>query len=57
MSLNVPVVSDFLQRFEAIAEVGDLQDADVLQSMVHHEASILRWAQMESRGETERLAR
>ncbi len=52
MSLNVPVVSDFLQRFEAIAEVGDLQDADVLQSMVHHEASILRWAQMESRGET-----
>lgn len=52
MSLNVPVVTDFLRRFEAIAEMGDPEDADVLQSMVHHEASILRWAEMESRGET-----
>jgi len=41
--LNVPVVEDFLARFEAIVEVGDEADRGILESMVRHEAAILRW--------------
>jgi hypothetical protein len=45
--LNVPVVEGFLARFEAIAKIGDEADHEILESMVRHEASILRWATME----------
>ena len=48
--LNVPVVEDFLTRFEAIVKVGDEADYEILESMVRHEASILRWATMERDG-------
>jgi hypothetical protein len=48
--LNVPVVEDFLARFKAIAELGDEVDREILESMVRHEASILRWATMERDG-------
>jgi hypothetical protein len=48
--LNVPVVEDFLARFEAIVEVGDEADREILESMVRHEAAILRWATMERDG-------
>jgi hypothetical protein len=48
--LNVPVVEDFLARFEAIVEVGDEADRGILESMVRHEAAILRWATMERDG-------
>ena len=48
--LNVPVVEDFLARFEAIAKVGDEADHEILESMVRHEAAILRWATMERDG-------
>src|SRR5580700_9103473 len=46
-ALNVPVVEDFLARFETIAKMGDKADGQILESMVRHEASILRWATME----------
>jgi hypothetical protein len=49
-ALNVPVVEDFLARFKAIAELGDEVDREILESMVRHEASILRWATMERDG-------
>jgi hypothetical protein len=48
--LNVPVVEDFLARFEAIVKVGDAADREILESMVRHEAAILRWATMERDG-------
>jgi len=48
--LNVPVVEDFLARFEAIAAIGDEADRGTLESMVRHEASILRWATLERDG-------
>ncbi len=50
MAVNVPVVAQFLDRFRAIAAAGDPGDRDVLESMVVHEASILRWATLESEG-------
>jgi hypothetical protein len=43
----------FVARFEAIAKVGDEADRDVLNSMVRHETSILRWAAMESEGDAD----
>jgi hypothetical protein len=49
-ALNVPVVEDFLARFETIAQIGDEADHEILESMVRHEASILRWATMERDG-------
>jgi hypothetical protein len=49
-AVNVPVVEDFLARFEAIAELGDQADREILESMVRHEAAILRWATMERDG-------
>lgn len=47
---NIPIVEDFISRFEAIVKVGDDADRDILDSMVRHETSILRWATMESEG-------
>jgi len=52
-TLNVPVVEGFLARFEAIAKAGDEADHEILESMVRHEASILRWAMMERDGNTD----
>lgn len=49
-ALNVPVVEDFLARFETIAKMGGQADHEILESMVRHEASILRWATMERDG-------
>lgn len=49
---NIPVVQGFLSRFEAILELGPAEDQRTLQSMVDHEASILRWVTMESDGIT-----
>ena len=48
--LNVPVVEEFLARFEAIVKVGDEVDREILESMVRHEAATLRWATMERDG-------
>lgn len=53
MGLTVPLVRQFLARFEQIAEAGPEEDRDYLQSMVRHEAAILRWLEMEAEGETE----
>lgn len=50
---NIPVLEDFISRFEAIAKIGDDEDRDILDSMVRHESSILRWATMESEGRTD----
>ena len=47
---NIPIVQGFLSRFEAILDVGPAKDRDILQSMVHHEASILKWVTKESEG-------
>src|SRR4051812_35735781 len=49
---NIPVVEGFLAQFEAIRDAGSDEDRDVLQSMIHHEAAILRWVTMESKGDT-----
>jgi hypothetical protein len=49
-ALNVPVVEDFLARFETIAKIGDEVDREILEFMVRHETSILRWATMERDG-------
>jgi hypothetical protein len=48
--LNVPVVEGFLAQFEAIVKVGDDADREILESMVRHEAAILKWATMERDG-------
>src|SRR5580700_3465846 len=48
--LNVPVIEEFLARFQAIVKVGDEVDHEILESMVRHEAAILRWATMERDG-------
>ncbi|MHC5211788.1 MAG: hypothetical protein ACYTG2_13800 [Planctomycetota bacterium] len=47
------VAETYLARFEEIARQGPAEDREILESMVRHEASILRWLDMESRGETE----
>jgi hypothetical protein len=49
---NIPIVQGFLSRFEAILELGPAADKNILQSMVDHEASILKWVTMESDGIT-----
>jgi hypothetical protein len=53
MTGAIPVVKQFLGRFEQIAEAGPKEDQDYLQSMIRHEASILRWMEMEAAGETQ----
>ena len=53
MTANIPVVQGYLSRFEAIAGVGPAEDQPVLQSMIRHEAAILKWVTMESAGNTQ----
>lgn len=48
---NRAVVENFLKRFKEIAKAGPEEDRDILESMIRHEAAILRWFDMESRGE------
>ena len=50
---NIPMLADFINRFEAIVKIGADADRDILNSMVRHEMSILRWATMESEGRTD----
>lgn len=50
---NKAVVETFLQRFQDIAAAGPEEDREILESMIRHESAILRWFDMESRGETE----
>lgn len=50
---NVAVVQNFLARFQEIAEAGPLEDREILLSMIRHENAILKWFDMESRGERE----
>jgi hypothetical protein len=52
-AMNIPILEEFLARFRAIVEVGDDADREVLESMVRHEAAIVRWATMESDGEAD----
>jgi hypothetical protein len=47
--LKEPVQS-FLERFEEIAAATPPEDRPIVQSMVDHEAAILRWATLESAG-------
>jgi hypothetical protein len=53
MGITIPVVQQYLARFKQIAEAGPDEDQNYLQSMIRHEASILRWMEMEAKGETE----
>ena len=48
---NKAVVESFLGRFREIAAVGPDEDKEILNSMIRHESAILRWFDMESRGE------
>ena len=50
---NVELVQNFLARFEQIVEMGPAEDREILESMVRHEKAILRWFDMESRGQTD----
>lgn len=50
---NTEGVQNFLARFQQIAECGPEEDKEVLESMVRHEKAILRWFEMESRGQKE----
>lgn len=50
---NQAVVENFLERFREIATAGPEEDREILESMIRHESAILRWFDMESRGETE----
>jgi hypothetical protein len=50
MAANLPVVQDFLARFEQIVALGPDDDRAVLESMVRHERAILRWATAEADG-------
>jgi len=49
----VATVKPFLARFEEIASVGPTEDKDVLESMVRHEAAILKWLEIERSGGAE----
>jgi hypothetical protein len=49
---NIPIVGQYISRFEAIRDAGPTEDRDVLESMVRHESSILTWATLESQGVT-----
>ena len=53
MAGNIPVVQTFVSRFIEIAEAGPGEDQDILDSMVRHESSILKWLKIESGGGTE----
>ena len=49
---NREVVLGFLARFREIADAGPEEDREILHSMVRHEKAILKWFDMESRGES-----
>jgi hypothetical protein len=46
----IPVVETFLDRFREIMELGREEDQEMLDSMVQHEAAILKWLQDEQAG-------
>ena len=48
---NKTIVQGFLDRFQEIACIGAEEDREILESMIQHEQAILRWFDMESRGE------
>lgn len=48
---NKTGVEEFLGRFREIAAIGPAEDREMLESMIRHELAILRWFDMESRGE------
>jgi len=50
---NKAVVEVFLSRFYEIAAAGPEEDRDMLESMIRHETAILRWFDMEARGDPE----
>ena len=50
---NIGIVEGFLSRFKEIAAAGPSEDREILESMIRHESAILRWFEMESRGEKE----
>lgn len=50
---NKAVVETFLGRFREIAAAGPEEDREILESMIRHETAILRWFDMEARGDTE----
>lgn len=50
-AVNKAVVESFLGRFQEIAAAGPDEDKEILHSMIRHESAILRWFDMESRGE------
>ena len=50
---NIGIVEGFLSRFKEIAAAGPNEDREILESMIRHESAILRWFEMESRGEKE----
>ena len=52
-ALMKPAVQGFLSRFQEIELVGPPEDQKILNSMVRHESSILKWLEMESEGNTE----
>jgi len=54
VAANKEVVQNFLAQFQQIAEVGPIEDREILLSMIRHESAILRWFDMESGGESER---
>ena len=50
MAANVPIVQSFLERFQQIAEASPEEDREICESMVRHEASILKWMELEQHG-------
>jgi hypothetical protein len=46
-----PLVEQFVARFQQIADAGPAEDQKVLQSMVTHEESFVRWIDREVAGE------
>lgn len=50
---NKAIVETFLSRFREIAAAGPEEDRPMLESMIRHETAILRWFDMEGRGDTQ----
>ena len=46
-----PLVSQFLARFQEIADTGPVEDQEILQSMIKHEESFVHWIEKETAGE------
>ncbi len=53
VAANIPVVQSFLSRFIEIADAGPAGDQAILDSMVRHEAAILKWLEIEKGGGSE----